>query len=173
MVVVRAVREVGVQTSGVEGAGVGHHLVPLRPAHGDGPVGSVAVIAWEIQIGFQLAEGREDVGECPFLVAPGRPGVEILWGAAQDELAVDRAGAAGRLAAGQRDGRRPLRARDGGIPPVVRTQGRHEEIATPFEVVRQVIERPENLAPLRAAAPTGPDLPPDVSPGYCQQIPRR
>lgn len=80
-------------------------------------------VAREIPICLQLTEIGEDLAEGPLLIATGRPIVVVLREASEEELAVDGAGATGRLATGEGDGLGWLRGSAGRVPPIMRAKG--------------------------------------------------
>ena len=104
VVVVGDIGEALVAAGGVEGGLVGQELLALEAAGDDGAVGVVEVIAGEVGVGLDAAQEREQLDEAPFVVAHLGPGVVVLGDAAEEDLAVDGAGAAGDLAAGDHHG---------------------------------------------------------------------
>src|ERR671922_2756213 len=94
----------------MKGDGMREPLLPLIAAHGDRTTGTVEVPPI-IQVVFHLTEVGQDLEKGPLIIAPGRPVVIVLRDAAVEDLPIDGAGAAGRLAAG--DGELGLVGGDG------------------------------------------------------------
>ena len=97
----------------VEGGLVGQQLIALEASGDDGAVGVVEVIAGEIGVSLDAAQEGEQLDVAPFVVAHLGPRVVVLGDAAEEDLAVDGAGAAGYLAAGNHHGRSSV----GGLAP--------------------------------------------------------
>ena len=86
----------------VEGLLQGQPGLALVAADGNGAVEAVEVVD-DVGVGLQLAEVGQALDEGPLVVAPLGPAVVVLGNAAQEDLAVDGAGAADDLAAGDDD----------------------------------------------------------------------
>ena len=65
----------------------------FEPADRDGAFRAVEIVG-DVHVGFHLAEVWEDVDERPFIVTGSRPSIVIFRHTPQQNLAVDRAGAA-------------------------------------------------------------------------------
>ena len=64
-------------TGVLKGLGIRQPLAAGIAPHGHRAVGAVEISA-KIQVGLQLVEVGEDLGEAPFVVSHGRPAVVVL-----------------------------------------------------------------------------------------------
>ena len=126
----------------VESGGHRQPFLALVAAHGDGAGVAVEVVAAEVQVVFQTPEVGQHFGERPFVVAPDGPVVVVLGDAAEQHLAVDAAGAAHSLAAGDDDGFILLGSAPGGVAPAVGVGavGGTPDVVALFEVNGQVLK---------------------------------
>ena len=138
-VVVRAVREAVVQAGFVERLGRAAPLLLGEAVADDGAVRAVVVVAVS-GVGLQLAEVRQRVLESPLVVAPGRPAVVVVRHAAQEYLPVDRAGAAGDLAARHQHRLRLLGGARRELPVVVARHDVGRRRVAVLHLFRQVVD---------------------------------
>ena len=80
----------------------GKPFFSFEPADRDGAFRAVEIVG-DVHVGFHLAEVWEDVDERPFIVTGGRPSIVIFRHTPQQNLAVDRAGAADDFPTGRRE----------------------------------------------------------------------
>src|SRR5882724_6872801 len=93
----------------------------------------------KVQVVFHLAEVGQDFQIRPFIIAPGRPVVIVLWDAAVEDLSIDGARAAGRLTA--RDGELGLLWSDGrDKTPAMGTIGGQPHVIAELEVIREMFK---------------------------------
>ena len=98
------------------------------------------IITREIPVVFHLAEVAQNLGVGPFVVTPLSPLVIILGQTSEDNLAVNRAGAAGSLASGDDYGFWLQRCRSGAVVPTVGAISGTPDIVSLLEVLRQMFE---------------------------------
>src|SRR5919108_4313058 len=122
----------------MKGDGMREPLLPLIAAHGDRTTGTVEVPPI-IQVVFHLTEVGQDLEKGPLIIAPGRPVVIVLRDAAVEDLPIDGAGAAGRLATGYRQ-TRLLRGDGRHVCPAMGTISRQPDIVAQLEVIREMLE---------------------------------
>ena len=123
----------------LERQGVGQPLAALVSAHWDRTLRPVEVVATKVEIGLQFVEVGQTLHEAPLVVAPLGPAIVVLRDAPEQDLPIDRAGAACGPSTGDLK-LRLLRRHLAGVAPVVRAVCRQPDVVAELEVVRQSLE---------------------------------
>ena len=139
-VLVRVLRESDTHAGIIESCGNRNPLFFLEPPDREGALIAVEVVAGVVPVVFHLAEIGQAAGEGPLIVAQRGPVVVVLRHAAEDDLAVDGAGAAGGLPSRNDHWLGLGRVGDASKVPTVGTVGRAPDVVAAFQVIRQVLE---------------------------------
>ena len=160
----QAVLVVGLAESGLDAGGVEGLLDRrqwARPTASDRhrPIRAVAVIVLDVEIALRFAEVRHDLFIRPFVVAEGRPGVEILGKAALHRLTVDRRPAADHPALRDVDRTLLLGDRAAQRPVVLRVRGFGIACVAEPDLVRKMLRIGVIGPRLPATTPKSPGSP--------------
>ena len=115
---IRRLRKAGVHAGGVKPMLTRTPALALEPVADDRPVRPVKIVV-EIRIRLHLSEEGQNVLEPPLVVAELRPVIEIVRQPAQEDLAIDRARAAGDFSAWDEHRLRDVVRLAGELPIVV------------------------------------------------------